>query len=170
MFEVDDEPAASRRAEHSATTGGLPVAPSMGPALDAARAPKQREGVDRRVVLVCGLSMLVAVAAAFVAQALTRLIGLVTNLAFYGRFSSTFASPADHHLGLWVIAVPVVGGLVVGAMARYGSRAIRGHGIPEAMEQVLFNRSKIPARITFLKPISSAIFCRVALRARPSAR
>ena len=55
------------------------------------------------------------------------------------------------------IFVPVIGGLVVGVMARFGSQAIRGHGIPEAMEQILVNQSRIPARITFLKPISAAI-------------
>ncbi|HET8711764.1 MAG TPA: chloride channel protein, partial [Spongiibacteraceae bacterium] len=65
--------------------------------------------------------------------------------------------PADNHLGLWVVVVPVLGGLIVGVMARWGSRAIRGHGIPEAMEQVLLNESRIPARITWLKPVSSAI-------------
>jgi H+/Cl- antiporter ClcA len=56
-----------------------------------------------------------------------------------------------------VIIVPVIGGLIVGIMARFGSAAIRGHGIPEAMEQVLTNESKIKPVITFLKPISSAI-------------
>ena len=67
--------------------------------------------------------------------------------------------PADavHGLGLWVIPIPIIGALIVGFMARYGSKAIRGHGIPEAMEQVLTNESRIPARITFLKPVSSAI-------------
>ncbi len=113
--------------------------------------------VDRRVVLVTIIAIVIAAASALIAQLLTALIGLVTNLAFYGRWSTAFSSPAGHHLGLWVIAVPVIGGLIVGAMARWGSRAIRGHGIPEAMEQVLLNESKIPPRITFLKPISSAI-------------
>ena len=65
--------------------------------------------------------------------------------------------PAGNHLGLWVIFVPVIGGLIVGRMARYGHKAIRGHGIPEAMEQVLLNQSRIPPRITFLKPLSAAI-------------
>src|SRR5207302_2840060 len=80
-----------------------------------------------------------------------------TNLAFFGRLSTEFSSPAGNHLGLWVIAVPVLGGVIVGLMARYGSKAIRGHGIPEAMEQVLTNQSRIPPRITFLKPLSAAI-------------
>jgi H+/Cl- antiporter ClcA len=101
--------------------------------------------------------MVIAIAAALAAQLLTGLIGLVTNLAFYGRVSTAFVSPAGHHLGPLVVVVPVAGAILVGLMARYGSKAIRGHGIPEAMEQVLFNQSKIPARMTFLKPVSAAI-------------
>ena len=85
-----------------------------------------------------------------------KLIGFITNLSFYGRISSDFSSPAENHLGAWVIVIPALGGIVVGIMARWGSRAIRGHGIPEAMEQVLEGNSRIPARITFLKPISAA--------------
>ncbi len=135
----------------------LPVAPSMGPALENVRAPTEMEPVDRRVVFISGIAILLAIAAGLVAQILTRLIHFVTNLAFFGRLSLSPVSPADHALGLWVIIVPVVGAIVVGLMARYGSRAIRGHGIPEAMEQILFNQSRIPPRITFLKPLSAAV-------------
>src|SRR5256714_7218696 len=140
-----------------ATTEGIPVAPSMGAALEVARVPPERTLVDGRVVFISVLAVLIALAAGVVAQLLTRLIWLVTNLAFYGRFSAGYASPAGNHLGGWVVAVPVLGGIVVGLMARYGSAAIRGHGIPEAMEQVLLNRSRIPARITLLKPLSAAV-------------
>jgi len=139
-----------------ATTDALPVAPSLSPTLEAARVPPERSLVDMRVVLVSALAVLVAAGAGIVARALTGLIGLVTNLSFYGRWSTDFSSPADNHLGAWVIAIPVLGGIIVGFMARYGSAAIRGHGIPEAMEQVLLNRSRIPARLTLLKPISAA--------------
>ena len=141
----------------AATTPGLPVDSSLAPALAAVRAPVQAPVVNRRVVYISLLSILIAVGAGLVAQALTRLIGLITNISFYGRFSTAFSSPAYNHLGLWVIGVPVIGGIIVGLMARYGSEAIRGHGIPEAMEQVLFGRSRIPPRITFLKPLSAAI-------------
>ena len=139
------------------TTEGLPIAPSMGPALSEARVPPERALVDGRVVFICALAVAIALAAGFVARALTGLIGLVTNLAFYGRISAAFTSPGDNHLDGWVILVPVAGAVVVGLMARYGSAAIRGHGIPEAMEQVLLNKSRIPARITLLKPVSAAI-------------
>ena len=113
--------------------------------------------MDGRVVYICVLSILIAGAAGFVAQALTRLIGLVTNLSFYGSVSTVFTSPAANRLGPLVILVPIAGAVVVGLMARYGSAAIRGHGIPEAMEQVLLNQSRIPPRMTFLKPLSAAI-------------
>jgi H+/Cl- antiporter ClcA/predicted transcriptional regulator len=128
----------------------------MGPALDAAHVPHERAENQRRIVFISGLAMLVAFGAGFVAVILIRLIGLITNLSFYGRFSTTFSSPADNHLGLWVVLVPVVGGVIVGIMARYGSAAIRGHGIPEAMEQVLYNESRVPPRVTILKPVSAA--------------
>src|SRR3954464_11629061 len=143
--------------ERASTTEGLPVSPSLGPALEAADIPAQSTLVNKRVLVICGISILVAIAAAFIAQALMSLINLVTNISFFGRFSVLSAPPAQNHLGLWVIVIPVIGGIIVGLMARYGSRAIRGHGIPEAMEQVLTNQSRIPARMTFLKPISAAI-------------
>jgi H+/Cl- antiporter ClcA len=125
--------------------------------LSAARVPPERALVDRRTVYICALSVVIAAAAGVVAQALTRLIGLVTNLSFYGKLSAEFVSPAGNGLGGLVIIVPIAGAIVVGLMARYGSAAIRGHGIPEAMEQVLLNKSRIPARVTLLKPMSAAI-------------
>jgi H+/Cl- antiporter ClcA/CBS domain-containing protein len=139
------------------TTQGLPVAPSMAPALEAIKAPHQAEALQRRTLVICGLSVALAAAAAVAAQALTFLISLITNLAFFQRVSVAEGSPAHHTLGIHVLWVPVLGALVVGVMARYGSKAIRGHGIPEAMEQVLFNQSRIPARLMFLKPASAAV-------------
>lgn len=135
----------------------LPIAPSMGPALESVRAPQALDPVNRRVVFISGIAIVLAIAAGFVARLLTMLIHFFTHIAFFGRLSVEPVSPADNTLGLWVIAVPVVGSVLVGLMARYGSRAIRGHGIPEAMEQVLYNQSRIPPRVTFLKPLSSAV-------------
>src|SRR3954465_3269462 len=139
--------------EGAATTEGIPVAPDI----TEPRTPIERAFIDKRVVLISVWSVLLAAATGFIAQGLVGLIGIVTNIAFYGRFSTTFVSPAGNRLGWLVLVVPAVGGLIVGVMARYGSKAIRGHGIPEAMEQVLLNESRIPARITLLKPVSAAI-------------
>jgi len=99
----------------------------------------------------------IGVLSAFVALGLLRLIGLFTNLFFYQRWSSAFVSPAGNHLGAKVIIVPIVGALVIGFMARYGSERIRGHGIPEAIEAILITGSRIPPRVALLKPLSSAI-------------
>jgi H+/Cl- antiporter ClcA len=136
----------------------LPVSPSLETVISAAKAPPIGASIlDRHTVRLGLLCVGLGVVAALCAQLLVRLIAFITNLAFYGKFSFVSTSPALNHLGLWVIGVPVIGGLVVGFMARYGSRAIRGHGIPETMEKVLLEGSRIPPRVTFLKPISAAI-------------
>jgi H+/Cl- antiporter ClcA/CBS domain-containing protein len=125
--------------------------------MDTPTLPLERPAIDRRVIVVCALAVVLAIVTGLVAQLLVAIIGLVTNIAFYGRFSTRFVSPAHNQLGSLVLFGPAIGGVIVGLMARYGSKAIRGHGIPEAMEQVLLNESRIPARITVLKPLSAAI-------------
>ena len=112
---------------------------------------------DSRIVMLAAMAALVGVISAFVALALVRLIGLFTNLAYFHRFDTSFASPAGNTLGLWAVGVPIVGGLIVGLMARYGSEKIRGHGIPEAMEAILIGQSRIDSKIAVLKPLSTAI-------------
>ncbi len=134
----------------------IPIAPSMDVALAAVRAP-MADTRTHRVFFLSGLAVVTGALAAVAARILISLIGLITNLVFYGRVSDAFTSPAGNHLGAVVIVIPIIGGLIVGLMARYGSPAIRGHGIPEAMEQVLLNGSRIPPRVTFLKPLSAAI-------------
>jgi CIC family chloride channel protein len=115
------------------------------------------EPAQFRMVLVALLASGIGLVAGAVAFLLYKLIGLFTNIAFYGRFAADFVSARHNHLGLWVIPIPVIGGLIVGFMAKYGSSKIKGHGIPEAMEAVLFNRSRIQPRVAILKPISAAI-------------
>ncbi|MBS0343787.1 MAG: chloride channel protein [Proteobacteria bacterium] len=91
------------------------------------------------------------------AYVLLDLIRFFTNLFFFQTLSVADRSPATHTLGAWVIAVPVLGGLIVGLMARYGSDKIRGHGIPEAIEAILFGKSKMSPKVAVLKPLSSGI-------------
>jgi H+/Cl- antiporter ClcA/CBS domain-containing protein len=92
-----------------------------------------------------------------VAAGLLALIGFFTNVFFFQRAATALVSPAGHHLGPFVIVVPVIGGLVIGVMARYGSERIRGHGIPEAIEAILINGSRVEPKVALLKPLSSAI-------------
>jgi H+/Cl- antiporter ClcA/CBS domain-containing protein len=112
---------------------------------------------DKRMLLLAVLALPVGAISAVVAKALIWFIAVITNLAFYFRFSAAPVTPEGNHLGYWVIAVPVAGALVVGFMARYGSEKIRGHGIPEALEAILLGRSLIQPKVALLKPISSAI-------------
>ncbi len=113
--------------------------------------------VDRRTAYLVVAAVAVGVAAAIVAAALLDLIGFLTNLFYYGRLSWSFASPAGNRLGVLALAVPVFGGLVIGLMARFGSERIRGHGIPEALESILVNKSRIEPKVTVLKPLSAAL-------------
>ncbi len=112
---------------------------------------------DTRVVTLAAMAALVGVISAFVALALVRLIGLFTNLAYFQGFDTSFTAPSANALGLWAVGVPVVGGVIVGVMARYGSEKIRGHGIPEALEAILIGQSRMSAKVAILKPLSSAI-------------
>jgi H+/Cl- antiporter ClcA len=110
-----------------------------------------------RMVAISLLAIGIGVVGAYVAKGLLLLIGFFTNLFFFQRVSTALVSPADNGLGWWVLAVPIVGGLIIGVMARYGSERIRGHGIPEAIEAILINGSRVEPRVAVLKPISSAI-------------
>ena len=110
-----------------------------------------------RVIGISFLAIGIGVVSAYVALALLRLIGLFTNLFFYQRWGSSLVSPAANHLGAWEVLVPVLGALIIGLMARYGSERIRGHGIPEAIEAILINGSKVEPKVAILKPLSSAI-------------
>ena len=110
-----------------------------------------------RIGFISLLAALVGILAGLIAYLLYDLIGLFTNLAYYHEWSFHFRSPENTHLGPWIIVTPVIGGLIVGFMAKYGTDKIKGHGIPEAMEAVLTSRSRIQAKVAILKPLSAAI-------------
>ncbi len=139
-----------------------PANPALGPRTAGPSEPAINEKLrdftmTPRVLWISTLAVVVGLVSAVVALVLMRLIGLMTNLFFYGRWATNLVSPAGNRLGLWEVAVPVVGALIVGLMARFGSEKIRGHGIPEALEAILINRSRVEPKVAFLKPLSSAI-------------
>ena len=137
--------------------GGLPVAPSLASALQGVRLPRETSEPAARSLMLCALAILVALGAAVAAELLQAMIGLITNLAYFHRWSTALVSPAGTTLGPVTIIIPVAGAIVVGLMARYGHAGIRGHGIPEAMERVLYAESRISPQLTLLKPVSAAI-------------
>lgn len=112
---------------------------------------------NRRVLLLSLMAVVIGAISALAADVLLWLIALITNVSFYHRFTTISVTPEGNHLGVWVILVPVIGALIIGFMARFGSDKIRGHGIPEALEAILLGRSQISPKVAFLKPLSSAI-------------
>src|SRR4026209_227344 len=112
---------------------------------------------DTRVILLSGMALIIGSLSAVVAWVLVWLIATITNLSFFGQFSSKFQSPEQHHLGYYMILVPVIGGLIIGVMARYGSDKIRGPRIPETLWAILFGRSQMEPKVAVLKPLSSAL-------------
>ncbi len=149
------------------STDALPVAPALGLSLDAARMPRKSTLVSHRILLISGLSVILGAVASWIAQLLMFLINIIADLCFYGTVSDVIGPNAPHgyfvlsvahtQIGAWVIIMPVIGGLLAGVMARWGSRAIQGHGIPEAMESILTNESNVAPRVTWLKPVSAAL-------------
>jgi chloride channel protein, CIC family len=125
--------------------------------MSASKDKTNLEREESRIGLLTLLAVGIGFAAGFIAFALYHLIGLVTNVFYYGKFDFSFASPQFNHLGALVIVLPVIGGLVAGLMIKYGSTKIIGHGIPETMESILLNRSKIEPKVGVLKALSAAV-------------
>ena len=114
--------------------------------------------VDRRTWLLSGVALVIGMGGAALAVLLLRAIALATNIFYYHRFSIAMVGPAGSHEAVWVLLlVPVVGGLIVGLMAYFGSDKIRGHGIPEAIEAILLRGARVQPNVAVLKPISAAI-------------
>src|SRR5690606_31117157 len=135
----------------------IPISISLSPTLQKEEVISPKRPNKSRLFLLSLLAILIAILVSFIAKLLLYLIDFITNIAFYGKFSFEASTPLEHSFGLFVVLVPIVGGLIVGLMALFGSKSIRGHGIPEAMEQILTNQSKIKPTITYLKPLSAAI-------------
>ena len=112
---------------------------------------------DPRLLILAGMALVVGTGGAFAAWALAKLIALVTNFVWFGVVSTTPAIMAHAARSPWMLAAPVLGGLIIGCMARFGSEKIRGHGIPEAIEAILIGGSRMSAKVAVLKPLSSAI-------------
>jgi H+/Cl- antiporter ClcA/CBS domain-containing protein len=119
--------------------------------------PRRDFSGDVRLLRITALAAVIGALSTLAARVLLTLIRFFTDLFFYGKFSFAELSPADNTLGPWVIAIPVIGGVIIGLIARYGTEAIRGHGIPEAIEAILFKRSAMSPKVAVLKPLASGI-------------
>ncbi len=112
---------------------------------------------DRRMLMLVAAAFIVGTGGALGAWCLLKLIALATNLFWFGRLSAAATQIVDSSVGMAVVAIPIVGSLIIGVMARFGSDKIRGHGIPEAIEAVLYGESRLSLKVALLKPLSSAI-------------
>jgi H+/Cl- antiporter ClcA/predicted transcriptional regulator len=112
---------------------------------------------DARLLPLSAMALFVGTSGAAAAWVLLKLIAICTNLAYFQRLSADTVYLSNAHLAPWAIAIPVIGSLIVGFLARFGSEKIRGHGIPEAIEAILIGQSRIEPKVAFLKPLSSAI-------------
>ena len=119
--------------------------------------PRGDFALNTRLMRITLMAAFIGTISTVAARVLLDLIRFFTNLFFFQTFSLAERSPATHTLGAWVIVVPVIGGLIVGLVARYGSDKIRGHGIPEAIEAILFGKSRMSPKVALLKPLSSGI-------------
>lgn len=138
-------------------SNSIQVSPTLEDIMQPDTLNEQVQPVNGRVFLLSLQAVLNALIIGLIAKGLVMLIDFITNLSFYGKISFQPATPVHNTLGWLVIFVPVAGSIIVGIMAKFGSSAIRGHGIPEAMEKIITGESKIPVKLTFLKPISAAI-------------
>jgi CIC family chloride channel protein len=141
------------------TAADVPEVPDVDDTTDRAPLPHHLRDftATTRMLIIAGLAVVIGLSGAVLAWALLRLINFFTNLFYYQRWSFHDASPADNTLGWLAVFVPIIGGLILGLMARFGSERIRGHGIPEAIEAIMISGSRIGPRVAFFKPISSAI-------------
>ncbi len=120
--------------------------------------PRLRDhSVDRRMLILSAAALAVGTGGALGAWLLLKLIALSVNLFWFGRLSFAPSEIADNHMGLWALFIPILGSLIVGLMARFGSEKIRGHGIPEAIEAILYGESRLSPKVALLKPLSSAV-------------
>src|SRR5919197_418913 len=159
MAPPDPPVAGDGRPEPTSDPNGRPEDDLLGPDLRASRLEKRLGDftTSAQVLRLLPFALVIGALGAVTALVLLDLIGFITNLAYYHRLSLKPVSPLANTLGPISIVIPVVGGAIVGLMARFGSERIRGHGIPEAMETILVGGSKVEPRLAVLKPISSAI-------------
>jgi H+/Cl- antiporter ClcA len=114
--------------------------------------------VGPRLLAITAFALPIGALSAGVAWCLLRLIGLITNLVFYQRLGTALVAPGEvHHSPFLILLAPICGGLVIGLVARFGSEKIRGHGIPEAIQSILTEGSRVQPRVALLKPLASAI-------------
>jgi CIC family chloride channel protein len=112
---------------------------------------------NSRILYTSSLAAGLGAVSAVLAWMLLEMIALCTNLFYFQEWSFVDKDPWQAGRHWWLILMPVLGGLIVGVIARYLSPRVRGHGMPEAVETIVFNGGRVQPRVAILKPIATAI-------------
>ena len=123
----------------------------------SAHRPLADHSANHRMLMLAAAAIAVGTGGAVGAWVLLKAIAIATNLFWFGRLSAVAVHVTATRVGLLMLVIPVIGSVIVGLMARYGSEKIRGHGIPEAIEAILYGESRMSPKVALLKPLSSAI-------------
>ena len=121
---------------------------------------EQLDAVSISLFRLCLLAVMVGLITGFGAVAFRALIGLIHNVFFLGLFS--FFYDANVHTpaspwGVFVIFVPVLGGLVVTFLVKNFAPEARGHGVPEVMDAIYYKEGIIRPVVAAVKSLASAL-------------
>ncbi|HEX7359681.1 MAG TPA: chloride channel protein, partial [Bryobacteraceae bacterium] len=109
-----------------------------------------------RMWLLSAVAVLLGLVGGGAAVGLFKLIGLITHLTLLHDVSTSLPSLRGYHPSGWIVLTAIAGALIVSLLAMWAP-VIRGHGIPESLEAILFRDSKIRPRAAIAKPLSAAI-------------
>ncbi len=112
---------------------------------------------NSRILYTSSLAAGLGAVSAVLAWMLLEMISLCTNLFYFQKWSFIDRDPWQAGRHWWLVLMPVLGGLIVGLIARYLSPRVRGHGMPEAVETIVFNAGRVQPRVAILKPVATAI-------------
>jgi CIC family chloride channel protein len=129
--------------------------------LPRSRAERLRNWLHGTPAGLVGLALVTGLGAGGGAIAFRWLIGaftyLFTGQSDYGALGRP-VHPFLPGLGIWfIVAVPVIGGLLYGPLIERFAREARGHGVPEVMLAVAEQGGRMRSRVAVVKSLASAI-------------
>ncbi len=115
-----------------------------------------RVGLVRLSLLAVVVGLVTGLGAVF----FRMLIGVIHNIAFYGKFSTVYDAnlfDPPSPWGIFIILVPVIGGLCVTFLVTNFAPEARGHGVPEVMDAIYYREGVIRPIVAVIKSLASAI-------------